>query len=213
MKEKPYQTGLFGILSHLADLMILNILWILCCVPVFTIGASTTALYTVTMKLLKGEGTPIVRTFFEAFRRNFKTATKTWLILLVPSVLVVGSAVTVLLNLWDGAPAVRILALAAAGIFWLAGNFVYPLTAYFDNSIGRTLLNALLMVFGDPVRALVIGAASLIPFGIYMADPSFFMGALIFWMIAGVGIIADLQSRLFLRIFARYVEPAEETTE
>lgn len=213
MKERSYQAGLFGILSHLADLMILNILWILCCVPVFTCGASTTALYTVTMKLLKGEGIPVARTFFEAFRRNFKTATKIWLILLVPSVLVVGSALMVLLNLWEGVPALRILALVAAGVFWLAGNFVYPLTAYFDNTLGRTLLNALLMVFGDPVRALGIGAASLIPFGIYMVDPSFFMGTQIFWMIAGVGIIADLQSRLFLRIFARYVEPTEEKTE
>ena len=68
MKEKPYQTGLFGILSHLADLMILNILTLICCIPLVTAGAAMTALYTMTMRMARNEEGSIVREYFQAFR-------------------------------------------------------------------------------------------------------------------------------------------------
>lgn len=209
MNKQPFNSGLMQILSHLADLMIVNILWLLCSIPVFTIGASTTAMYSVTMKLLKGEGAPVGRTFFHAFRANFKTATLTWLVMLIPSVLVFGSVAAVLFGLRGDATLVRIICLVVAGAFWLAGNYVYPLTAYFENTVFRTLLNSLLMVFGGPFRAVQIGAYSLIPFVIYLIDPTFFMRTLIFWLIAGVGIIADLQSRVFQKVFVKYLPPEE----
>lgn len=213
MNKQPFNSGLMQMLSHLADLMLVNILWLLCSIPVFTIGASTTAMYSVTMKLHKGEGVPVGRNFLQAFRVNFKVATVTWLIMLIPSVLVFGSVAAVLLGLQGDAMVVRFICLVVAGVFWLASNYVYPLTAYFDNTIRRTLLNSLLMVFGGLLRAIQIGAYSLIPFVVYLIDPGFFMRTLIFWMIAGIGIIADLQSRVFRKVFANYLPPKEENSE
>lgn len=212
MKKNIYDSPLMQMLSHVADLMILNILWILCSIPVFTAGASTTALYSVAMKLLKGEGAPVARTFFEDFRSNFGVATRTWLVLLIPSALIFGSAATVLLGLWEGSSVVGVICLVVAALFWLAGNFVYPLTAYFENTIRQTLCNALFMTFGDLPRAILVGALSLIPFGLYMLNPNFFMSTLIFWLIAGMGILADLQSRVLQKVFERYI-PQEEENE
>lgn len=60
----------------------LNILWFLCCIPIFTIGASTTALYYVSFKLVRNEEGNITKQFFTAFRSNFKKATLIWLPLL-----------------------------------------------------------------------------------------------------------------------------------
>lgn len=57
----------------------LNILWFLCCIPIFTIGASTTALYYVSFKLVRNEEGNITKQFFTAFRSNFKKATLIWL--------------------------------------------------------------------------------------------------------------------------------------
>lgn len=60
----------------------LNILWVICCLPVFTVGASTTALFYVTLKIVKNEEGNITRAFLGAFKENFRQATVIWLILL-----------------------------------------------------------------------------------------------------------------------------------
>ena len=62
-------------LSRVCDLMILNLLCLICCIPIITIGASITALYSVTLKMVKGEETYIVKGFFHALKQNFKIST------------------------------------------------------------------------------------------------------------------------------------------
>lgn len=78
----------FGALSKLADLVILNILFLACCLPVVTIGASITALYAVTKKMAEDREGYIFKGFFISFKDNFKQSTIMWLILLVPIVIV-----------------------------------------------------------------------------------------------------------------------------
>ncbi len=60
------------VMTKIFDILLLNILWLVCCVPIFTFGASTTALYYVMMKLVRDEENGIVRGFFKAFRENFR---------------------------------------------------------------------------------------------------------------------------------------------
>ena len=55
-------------LNKICDMVCLNVLWLICCIPVFTIGASTTALYTVMLKMVKNEEGYIFRGFFKAFK-------------------------------------------------------------------------------------------------------------------------------------------------
>ena len=74
---------LMRFLSRLADIFILNILFLICCVPVITIGASATALYTVTLKMARNEESYMVKGFWKAFKSNFKISTIVWLIMLV----------------------------------------------------------------------------------------------------------------------------------
>ena len=60
----------------------LNILWFVCCIPVVTVGASTTALFYVTLKISKNEEGSITKAFFHSFQQNLKQGTLIWLILL-----------------------------------------------------------------------------------------------------------------------------------
>jgi uncharacterized membrane protein YesL len=60
----------------------LNLLWLVCSLPIVTIGASTTALYYVTLKIAENEEGDITQQFFRSFKANFKQATVLWLILL-----------------------------------------------------------------------------------------------------------------------------------
>lgn len=61
-------------LTTVADFMMLNILFILCCAPVITIGPAVSALYTITMREARHEGGYIFKPFFKAFKNNFKQA-------------------------------------------------------------------------------------------------------------------------------------------
>lgn len=80
---------LMSILNKIADMMILNILAIICCLPIFTAGASFTALHYVCLKIVRNEEGYIAKSFFKAFKENFKQATIIWMVLLVAILLLV----------------------------------------------------------------------------------------------------------------------------
>ena len=84
----------FTVMGHVADLMILNIVFLICCLPVVTIGASLTALHYVTLKMARNEESYIVRSFFKSFKQNFRQATIINLIMLA-----VGAVLYVDLNI------------------------------------------------------------------------------------------------------------------
>lgn len=62
------------------DILILGILWIVCCLPLITIGASTTALYYAVVKCIKNNDGYAAKLFFHSFRQNFVPATILWII-------------------------------------------------------------------------------------------------------------------------------------
>lgn len=122
-------------------------LWFLCCIPIFTIGASTTALYYVSFKLVRNEEGNITKQFFTAFRSNFKKATLIWLPLLGLGILF-GIDGYVLYHIrlenvfWTLCGAVLI----CAGVVYLIVLLnVFPLFARFENTIPANFKNALVM--------------------------------------------------------------------
>lgn len=73
----------FEVLGKITDIVILNLLCIILCLPIITIGASITATYSVTMKMIKDEETYIVKDFIKRFKENFKASTIIWSIMLI----------------------------------------------------------------------------------------------------------------------------------
>lgn len=73
---------LYKICTVIYNLLVLNFLWVIFSIPFFTIGASTTALFYVTGKIIRDEGfTSLTRAFWSSFKQNIKQATAIWLIL------------------------------------------------------------------------------------------------------------------------------------
>ena len=131
----------------------LGAVWLVCSLPVFTLGASTTALYAVTIKLVRDrEGTSPLRQFFAAFRSNFKQATILWLMLLTVGVFL-ALDVYILSHLRSttaGAPAVVwtllfAVVLAASLIYVIILLYTFPLLSYFENNSRAMVLNAFLV--------------------------------------------------------------------
>lgn len=84
-----FDSPVMNFLGKVADYIILNILWIICSLPILTFGASTTAKYYVGMKLTKGEEVTIFKPFFKSFKENFKQSTILWVILLAINVFLI----------------------------------------------------------------------------------------------------------------------------
>lgn len=123
----------------------LNILWFLCCIPVITVGASTTTLFYVTLKISKNEEGNITKAFFRSFRQNFRQGTLIWLILLAAGI-ILGVDGYVLYHMrfenlfWTLCTAVFCVAAIAYAIVLM---YIFPLLARFDNTTGAMFKNAL----------------------------------------------------------------------
>ena len=73
------ENPLIRFLHHFFDLMLLNALFIITCIPVFTIGAATSAMYHMTLIMIEGEDPYIAKGYFHSFKENFKQATLLWI--------------------------------------------------------------------------------------------------------------------------------------
>lgn len=134
-------------LTKLAYSAYLNILWFICCLPVFTIGASTTALFYVSLKVAKDEEGSLTKSFFRSFKENFRQATIIWLILLAVGILLgVDGYVFYHMRfdsaLWTLGTAVFYVMLAAYAIIMM---YIFPLLARFNNTIRAMFKNALMI--------------------------------------------------------------------
>ena len=146
--DKPW----FSVLTKLTYSAYLNILWLICSLPIFTIGASTTALFYCTLKMAEDRDDGLTRMFFRAFRSNFKPATKLWLILLALSCFL-GVDGFVLSRLWNTSAFWTILTalvIGAAVLYAIVLLYAFPLLARFEN----TTLGILRTSFAVGVRYL-----------------------------------------------------------
>ena len=73
----------FSFITKVVNMILLSLLWLMCCIPIFTIGASTTALYYAVQKNINHDLGNATQQFFRGFKENFKQSTLVWLILFV----------------------------------------------------------------------------------------------------------------------------------
>ena len=134
-------------ITRIAYSMYLGLLWLVCCIPVFTAGAATTALFSVTLKMVKNEEGNVTSQFFHSFKSNFRQSTIVWLILLVFGVVLAvdGYALYHLRfenSFWTVLTAVYFVALAAFAIILM---YIFPLIAYFENTIPAMFRNSVMI--------------------------------------------------------------------
>ncbi|MDD3796002.1 MAG: DUF624 domain-containing protein [Lachnospiraceae bacterium] len=205
--------GLFRFLSGLADMMILNIIFLICCIPVVTIGAAVTSLSYVMLKMRDNEEGYIVRSFFKAFKMNFKQSTLIWLMLLFFAV-VLGLDFYLLSNMTGMLAQVMRVLVYMGGIIWLMiFLYVFPLQSRFYNSIRNTLKNAVLLSlanFPKTLSMIVLVVAAVV---VTMWNGTTFWYGLLFWFMFGFATIAFLNSFLLHGILKKMMPKEEDEAE
>lgn len=139
------ESPVFNFLSKMADLIWLNILTVVCSIPVFTIGASLTALNYVVLKMVRNEEGYINKSFFKSFKQNFKQATIIWLIILAVIFVLAGDFYILKYAAFEFPDWLRIILFAVAIILLIAVMHVFPVLAKFENTIKNTFKNSFLM--------------------------------------------------------------------
>lgn len=203
----------FVFMGKIADLCMLNLLCIICCIPIVTAGASLTALYYVTMKMVRNEEAYIFRSFFRSFKQNFKQATVINIIMLAAAALLYVDT-----NIAGkmGQPAGKILGMIFAAftlLYVMILLYVYPLLAKFYNSVKNTFKNAILMAIRHlpyTILMLLICACPIL----ILFIPSFQiqMSLIMLVILFGPAVIAYGNSHFFVRIFDKYI-PEESVSE
>lgn len=206
-----YDNPVWRFIGKFFDIFLLNILWMVCCIPVVTAGAATTAVYYVTMKLVRDEDGSTIRQYFKSFKENFKQATAIWLILLAV-LAVIGFDLYFAVMLPSETPYRTVMMAVFVGfaVIWSAISlYVAPLQATFYNPVKRTIFNAFFISirhFPATLGMLVIDWA--IPLTAFMAAA--FLQPVIF--IFGFPLVAFLNSFVMVGIFQRYM-PKENHEE
>jgi len=206
------ESGLYKVLSQLADLLVLNLLFLLCCLPVVTIGASLSAMYSVALKIVSDRSSGIVKPFFRAFKGSFLKATVLWLIYLV-----IGAAIYFGLNIVNNAGLPWFFKLVYAVVTILlvfTMTWTWALEAQFDNPVFKTMKNALILSLAHPLRSLAAVVLNLIPLGILVLFGGQVFASLGFiWFLFGFSCTAVLNCLLFKKVFGVYIKRKEESCE
>ncbi len=193
---------LMNFLSRVADILLLNFLWLLCCIPVLTIGASTTAMNYAAQNLVRDCGRGVFSDFFSAFRREFRQATGMFLLLLVPYAFIAFDLYLYLTGTLSSRVMLTVCVLALF-LLLLTTGFAYPLLARFENTTLQTLKNALALSLSNFPRALLITALNVLPLVVLLFATDFFLKTLIVWLAAGGGTICYFDTRILKKLFAR----------
>ncbi|MBQ6489934.1 MAG: YesL family protein [Solobacterium sp.] len=179
----------------------LNMMWMICSLPIITIGASTTALYSVTLKIADEKESNITKQFITAFRSNFKQATRMWLLLLLAGILIGGDFYVVLhmRSMSSGSLAIMwtlnlALLIAISIIYAVVLVYIFPLIARFENNDKAMLKNSLLVGIHFLFCTIVVAA---IHFVMFYAVVAIFTPLILF----GEGLCALLSSYMLINVF------------
>lgn len=199
----------FRTIDRAADLVWLNVLWVICCIPIVTIGASTTAMYYTTMKMVRNEESYITKCFFHSFKRNLLQATVIWLIAIVFAVIlyidirVFGDQQ----GLFYKAAGVALYAMGI--VYLLILLYVFPLLAKFDNTTLNTIKNALMLAVLQIPYTVLIAVMIVIPCAVVLMIPYL----LIVMILMGGSGIAYATSHIYVKIFDLLIPTEEKTGE
>lgn len=207
MKLLDPDSPIMSFLARVADLVILNVLWLLCCLPVVTAGASTTAMYHVVRHLQEESTSSVTRDFFRSFKSDFRQATPVYLLLLIPAAAVVMNAWILSAQSSDVVPVyVRAIWMVSALMLTFVVSFVYPVMAYFDDTVWKTLRTAAVLAVAKLPRTVLISAINLLPIIILFVSLPFFLRSSIFWLLIGGSLTAYLNMLILRPVFKKIID-------
>lgn len=203
----------FQFMEHVADFFVLNVLTIICSIPLVTAGAALTAHHKVMQNLVMGSEQPVVKSFFRAFAGNFKQATVVWLLAAAVIALLAIDVWLIYLYL-DGIAMMLYVILAVIAVVIL-GTVIYAfaMIARYENTLKEHLRNSFVLAVGQlPKTVLMVAICAIAPILVLLAfDLSF--NLLLILATVGISLIVYAHTLLLKPVFVMLECKSQEAEE
>lgn len=200
-----YDSGIMSFLGKVADIVILNLLTLLCCIPIVTIGASITAAHYTALKMHRDTDNYVVRNFFRSFKANLLQGILIWILWIV----VVALSVFAYLFYPEGGISTVLKVIMCSMLIFIAMTtmWLFPMQARFSNSIRITIRNAFMFSCRYILRTLgmlVVTAAG--------AALWIFLGAELYWipLFFGLSLPIYLCAMMYSKVFEKLEDQIKE---
>lgn len=192
---------LIRFLTRVCDLLFLNIALVLSCCTVVLSGAGVTALYSITLKMMRGQDCDPIRGFFRALRENFLTSSSAAILLLGDVTLLAVLRSVLYAETLLMPPALFIL-LAILAVFLTALlSYLFPLLARYENAFLNHLCNAVRLSLANLPVTVLMTTVDLLPLLIGLLFPALIGVVFAFWLLFGFAAGAWVNSFYLNRIF------------
>ena len=189
-------------LSLLSDLVLLNLLFLLCCLPIVTIGASLAGLNRAVLRLSRGEGT-ITKDFFHGFRSNFRQAT---IIFVIFSLLGVFLFFDLYFLVQDGSAPVFYLLTGLIALWMLFTlTYLFPILVQFDNKLFRHITTAFLLSLRHLGRTIPMALLAALPLLLWLWSTILFVYTVLLWVVIGFAGTAYLNRKLIDPVLSQFL--------
>ncbi len=203
----------FRTVGKLVDLIWVNILTLLCALPVVTAGASFSAMYYLLLRMAEDDQGALTRGFFRAFRENFKSATKVWLCDLGIMFVYLYNLYLLRQGILDGYGVVKkvslVLIVAILFLTVMVSNYIFALLARYENGLRQTVKNAFLLSFAFFPRSLCMVVIMLFPLALTLLSDYFFW----LWGLYGLAYPGYVIAMLMVAVFRKTEKGQREEEE
>jgi len=185
--------------NAIADIMILSLIWILFSIPLFTIGASTTALFYVTTRRISDKEGYLFRDFYTSFKDNFKLATKLWLFWVILCGLIITNIFA--LRTFEFTPLMATILMPIQMVIlielFITSLYLFPITARFEMGFIQIIKSAFFMANRHMLTTISCVCTFILIFlaSAYIFEPIF---------IVGMALYAYITSYMFMKVFRKY---------
>jgi uncharacterized membrane protein YesL len=168
----------------------LNICFVVGCLPIFTIGASLTALYAMCIRIQEGEEETVVAGFIHEFKRSFKQATAAFGMLVLALIVMYGewalvNTTTGTLSMFYTVVLYLELLIVALTVF-----FLFPLISRYENTLSALIKNSIMLSIGYFWSWVKVAVAWIAPIAFFIIYPELFLAAWYLWLLIIFGAIA-----------------------
>lgn len=197
----------FQIFTGIFDIVFLNILFIISCIPVFTIGTAISSLYKVAKNIAEERGASISQMYWEAFKSNFKKSVLAWLLDLLIIVLLVFD-IWYWLNFGQGLvkQAALIVSVVILYLVLMAGQWKYPIISMFENDVKATNGNSFFFAIRYLIPSFIM--VSVTAFWIFIT--TYFEILWVLTILFGFSLPAFLKQFYIFKKLKVYAEPPKE---
>lgn len=198
--------GYDGILTRASEVVTVfvlsNLLTLICCIPIITIGSAFAANQKVMQDFVMQNSRAIFKTYFTAFWQNLGKTTALLLLLVLTMAFLVADFYCILL--FTSGVLALVLYLLLLIVFVLVLGIAaccFSLIVRYENTLGEHLRNCLYLLMSNPGRIVLMAIIAVIPWAILLFDPELFIQLVPVWVFFGISLFGYIQTKLVKPLF------------